>query len=200
MYTTFLIFKLVFKLCIFRSKNKTFHCRKKRDVAHLGDLVFFALNTMRLNETNLYLTKIKGYNLTFQKRVFGFKTHRTSPAAKIINVCIVLIVMMTGACLEGGHGWHRPPSKCAFVRTKKSVLWFLFMKREISCRGTCAMPFFCHPTCVGAHDFSHGPPLTGSCPPPIKKILESPLYDDIYECTLWCFACRVSSIIYYYLV
>ncbi len=63
-----------------------------------------------------------------------------------------------------------------------SAQWFLFIKREISCPGTCAVPFFWHPTCVGAHYFSHGPLLTGSPPPPpppvchpIKKILESPL-------------------------
>ncbi len=48
MYTTFLIFKLVFKLSIFRSKNKTFHIRKKIDAARLGDLVCFALNTIIL--------------------------------------------------------------------------------------------------------------------------------------------------------
>ncbi len=35
-----------------------------------------------------------GYNLTFQKRVSGFKTHQTSPAAKVIHVWIVLFVMM----------------------------------------------------------------------------------------------------------
>ncbi len=61
-----------------------------------------------------------------------------------------------------------------------SVQWFLFRKREMSCPGTCAVPLFYHPTCVGARDFSHGPPLTGSCtlPPlchPITKILELPL-------------------------
>ncbi len=37
----------------------------------------------------------KNYSLTFQKHMSGFKTHRTSPAAKVINVWIVLIVMMT---------------------------------------------------------------------------------------------------------
>ncbi len=46
MYTTFLIFKLVFKLSIFRSKNIKFHSQKKTDAARLGDLVCFALNTM----------------------------------------------------------------------------------------------------------------------------------------------------------
>ncbi len=56
----------------------------------------------------------------------------------------------------------------------KYCLWFLFIKRVISCPGTCAVHFFCHPTCVGAHN----PPPTGSWPPlchPIKTILESPL-------------------------
>ncbi len=48
-----------------------------------------------------------------------------------------------------------------------SILSQLFLiwgciKRETSCPGTCAVPFLCHPTCVGAHDFSHRPPLTGS--------------------------------------
>ncbi len=35
------------------------------------------------------------YNLTFQKRVSGFKTHKTSPAVKGIHVWIVLFVLMT---------------------------------------------------------------------------------------------------------
>ncbi len=48
-----------------------------------------------------------------------------------------------------------------------SVQWFLFIKREMSCPGTCAVPFLCHPTCVGAHDFSHAPPVTGSWSPPV---------------------------------
>ncbi len=63
-----------------------------------------------------------------------------------------------------------------------SVQWFLLIKRDMRYPGTYAVPFFCHLTCVGAHYFSHGPPLTGSCPPPpppratsLKKILESPL-------------------------
>ncbi len=49
---------------------------------------------------------------------------------------------------------------------------FYLLKREMCCSGACAVPFLCHPTCVGAHDFSYGPPLTGSWPPlchPIKK-------------------------------
>ncbi len=36
-----------------------------------------------------------------------------------------------------------------------SVPWLSFIKREISCPGTCAVPVLCHPTCVGEHDFSH---------------------------------------------
>ncbi len=43
MYTTFLIFKLVFKLSIFRSKNKTFHSRKNIDAARLGTFTFMHL-------------------------------------------------------------------------------------------------------------------------------------------------------------
>ncbi len=35
------------------------------------------------------------YNLTFQKRVSGFKTHKTSPTVKGIHVWIVLFVLMT---------------------------------------------------------------------------------------------------------
>ncbi len=35
------------------------------------------------------------YNLTFQKRVSGFKTHQTAPAAKGIHVWIVLFDLMT---------------------------------------------------------------------------------------------------------
>ncbi len=42
-----------------------------------------------------YIWQKKGYNLTFQKRVSGFKTQLTSPAAKVIHVWIVLIIMMT---------------------------------------------------------------------------------------------------------
>ncbi len=40
-------------------------------------------------------THTLGYNLTFQKRVSAFKTHQTSPAAKVIHVCVVLLVLMT---------------------------------------------------------------------------------------------------------
>ncbi len=40
-------------------------------------------------------THTLGYNLTFQKRVSGFKTHQTAPAAKGINVWIVLFDLMT---------------------------------------------------------------------------------------------------------
>ncbi len=40
-----------------------------------------------------YIWPKKGYNLTFQKRVSGFKL--IGPAAKVIRVEIVLIVMMT---------------------------------------------------------------------------------------------------------
>ncbi len=78
----------------------------------------------------------------------------------------------------------RTHTHCLFGQWNKlrtsivSVQCFLFRKREISCPGTCAVSLFYHTTCIGAHDFSHGPPLTGSCPPcatPIKKILESPL-------------------------
>ncbi len=65
-------------------------------MAHLGDLVCFALNTMSLKmKFNKPIFDKKGYNLAFQKRVSGFKTHRTSPAAKVIHVWIVLFVMMT---------------------------------------------------------------------------------------------------------
>ncbi len=41
------------------------------------------------------LPKKRAYNLTFQKRVSGFKTHWTSPVANVIHVWIVLIVMIT---------------------------------------------------------------------------------------------------------
>ncbi len=47
-YATFLIFKLVFKIRSFRSKNVIFHIRKKTNAARLCDLVCFALNTMGL--------------------------------------------------------------------------------------------------------------------------------------------------------
>ncbi len=38
-------------------------------------------------------THTLGYNLPFQKRVSGFKTHQTAPAAKGIHVWIVFVLM-----------------------------------------------------------------------------------------------------------
>ncbi len=58
-------------------------------------------------------------------------------------------------CLNNERSWEQ----------LLSVQWLLIIKRDTSCPGTCAVPFLCHPTCVGAHDFTHQPPLTGSCPP-----------------------------------
>ncbi len=61
---------------------------------------------------------------------------------------------------------------CLYCQQVLSVQWCLFIKREMSCPGTCAVPSLCHPTCVGAHDFSHGPPwldLGATCATPFKK-------------------------------
>ncbi len=65
-------------------------------------------------------------------------------------------------CLDNERSWEQV----------LSVQWFLFIKREMSCPGACAVPILCHPTCVGAHDFSHGPPwldLGPPCATPLKK-------------------------------
>ncbi len=40
-------------------------------------------------------THTLGYNLPFQKRVSGVKTHQTAPVAEGIHVWIVLFVLMT---------------------------------------------------------------------------------------------------------
>ncbi len=62
-----------------------------------------------------------------------------------------------------------------------SVQWFLFIKREMSYPDTCAVPFVCHPTCVGAYDFSHAPPphwsWTNSS---FLRIMLHLLFDNIY--------------------
>ncbi len=53
--------------------------------------------------------------------------------------------------------------------------WFLFIKREMSCPGTCAVPFLCDfymTSPMGPPWLVLGPP----CATPLKKILESPLH------------------------
>ncbi len=51
--------------------------------------------------------------------------------------------------------------------------WILFIKRQMSCPGTCAVPFLC--------DFSMTFPMAPLCHP-IKKILESPLRGGSSPC------------------
>ncbi len=55
------------------------------------------------------------------------------------------------------------------LRTSIACSVVFIYKREMSCPGTCAVPFLCHPTCVGAHYSSYGPPP----PPPPRLNLKS---------------------------
>ncbi len=124
-------------------------------------------------------SKLAALNLAAQVRASQRGPVRTTPAAIYLQQQVkvrTLLFFFTKSSLDINTHTRLDNKSWEQVLSDQ---WFLFIKREMSCPGTCAVPFLCHPTCVGAHDFSHGPPMTGSWSPlchPIKKILESPLY------------------------
>ncbi len=77
-----------------------------------------------------------------------------------------------------------------------SVQCFLFIKREISCPGTCAVPFFCHPTCDGAHDFSHGPPSWLDLATPLKKSKNRPCKQLMHSTNISLHLCSITSLMW----
>ncbi len=81
-------------LYMIRAKYLVFHLAKTQQNIIFGCLIN-SITLVLSPPSFLSHTHTLCYNLTFQKHVSGFQTHKTSPAVKGIHVWIVLFVLMT---------------------------------------------------------------------------------------------------------